>query len=237
MRKPSVLSMSAMRTTASFSASATEMKMEPSRGSRSPAASDALAKASGKLVPTPMTSPVDFISGPRVVSTPGKRGKGRTASLTATCCRSRRQGTRPARDRLLPAGQAQVAQLLAGDDPGGHAGQRHPGGLADEGHRAAAARVDLEHVDAGPPVVALLHRVLHVHEPDHAQLPGQGRGLLLDAPHRRVAQRHRGDDAGRVAGVHARLLDVLHHGADVDVLAVADGVDVDLGGSARGSGR
>jgi hypothetical protein len=30
-----------------------------------------------------MTSPVDFISGPRTTSTPGKRAKGKTASLTA----------------------------------------------------------------------------------------------------------------------------------------------------------
>ena len=32
-----------------------------------------------------MTSPVDFISGPRMVSTPTKRANGNTASLTATC--------------------------------------------------------------------------------------------------------------------------------------------------------
>ena len=32
-----------------------------------------------------MTSPVDFISGPRMVSTLGKRANGKTASLTATC--------------------------------------------------------------------------------------------------------------------------------------------------------
>ena len=39
-----------------------------------------------------MTSPVDFISGPRIRSTPGKRANGNTASLTATC-RERRRGT------------------------------------------------------------------------------------------------------------------------------------------------
>ena len=32
----------------------------------------------------PMTSPVERISGPRMMSTPGKRAKGKTASLTAT---------------------------------------------------------------------------------------------------------------------------------------------------------
>ncbi len=30
----------------------------------------------------PITSPVERISGPRIVSTPGKRAKGRTASFT-----------------------------------------------------------------------------------------------------------------------------------------------------------
>jgi transketolase len=35
-----------------------------------------------KLRPTPITSPVDFISGPRMVSTPGNLLKGNTASLT-----------------------------------------------------------------------------------------------------------------------------------------------------------
>ena len=32
-----------------------------------------------------MTSPVDFISGPSTVSTPGKRANGNTASLTPIC--------------------------------------------------------------------------------------------------------------------------------------------------------
>jgi hypothetical protein len=41
-----------------------------------------LAKASAKLTPMPITSPVDFISGPRMVSTPGNLMKGNTASFT-----------------------------------------------------------------------------------------------------------------------------------------------------------
>mgnify|MGYP000841261547 CR=1 FL=1 len=35
-----------------------------------------------KSLPMPMTSPVECISGPRMMSTPGKRWKGSTASLT-----------------------------------------------------------------------------------------------------------------------------------------------------------
>ena len=41
-----------------------------------------LTKASPKLKPTPITSPVDFISGPRIGSTPANLAKGNTASLT-----------------------------------------------------------------------------------------------------------------------------------------------------------
>jgi len=47
-----------------------------------PAASCDLTKASPKVMPTPITSPVDFISGPRMVSTPGNFTNGNTASLT-----------------------------------------------------------------------------------------------------------------------------------------------------------
>ena len=46
-----------------------------------------------------------------------------------------------------------------------------------------------------------------------------------------AAERVRRQRAGRVAGVHARLLDVLHDAADDHLAgAVADGVDVHLGG-------
>ena len=44
-----------------------------------------LAKAAPKDTSSPITSPVERISGPRWVSTPGKRLKGSTASFTARC--------------------------------------------------------------------------------------------------------------------------------------------------------
>ncbi len=50
----------------------------------------------------PMTSPVDFISGPRSTSTPGKRLKGNTASLTAMC-RGWRRSVKPSSFRVLPS--------------------------------------------------------------------------------------------------------------------------------------
>ncbi|OPZ77822.1 MAG: hypothetical protein BWY79_01015 [Actinobacteria bacterium ADurb.Bin444] len=89
---PAIHSMRATSTAESLSASVTDRNTRPPRGSRIPAASCDLSNAKGKLGPTPMTSPVDFISGPNVVSTPGKRGKGSTASLTATWATSRSRG-------------------------------------------------------------------------------------------------------------------------------------------------
>ena len=60
------------------------MKTCPWSGRRVPAANWALANAMPKLSPTPITSPVERISGPSTMSTPGNRLKGSTASFTHT---------------------------------------------------------------------------------------------------------------------------------------------------------
>ncbi len=60
------------------------MKTVPSPGRATPAPDWALPKAVGKSAAIPITSPVDFISGPSTESAPAKRAKGRTASLTLT---------------------------------------------------------------------------------------------------------------------------------------------------------
>ena len=57
----------------------------PLSGSRLPAAAWLFTNASPNERSMPMTSPVERISGPRIVSTSGKRPNGRTASLTETC--------------------------------------------------------------------------------------------------------------------------------------------------------
>ena len=59
------------------------MKTVPLRGSRWPAASCALAKARPKVDETPITSPVERISGPRIVSTPRNLLNGNTGDFTA----------------------------------------------------------------------------------------------------------------------------------------------------------
>jgi hypothetical protein len=83
--KPMSISRRATPTVVVLSESRTLRKAVPASGSFTPAPSWALAKARSKLTSRPITSPVDFISGPRMVSTLGKRANGKTASLTATC--------------------------------------------------------------------------------------------------------------------------------------------------------
>ncbi len=58
------------------------MNTLPDFGRRSPEPSCDLTNASANVSPIPMTSPVDFISGPRMVSAPGNLMNGKTASLT-----------------------------------------------------------------------------------------------------------------------------------------------------------
>ena len=65
------------------------MKTVPEAGSVSPAAICALRYALRKSRSMPMTSPVDFISGPRTTSTPGNLTNGKTDSFTAMCASSR----------------------------------------------------------------------------------------------------------------------------------------------------
>ena len=154
-----------------------------------------------------MTSPVERISGPSRVSTPGKRSNGKTASLTPT-----RQVLGP-RARAAEGGEA-----LARHDAGGDLGDRQADHLGDERHGARGARVDLEHVD-----VAVLDGELHVHQADDAERHRQRAGLPLELGDRLGGERVGRQRAGRVARVDAGLLDVLHDAGDDDVsLAVGE---------------
>jgi hypothetical protein len=80
--KDNIETLDPMPTTAGLSPSRTETKTVPESGRRTPAPSWDLANARPKSESIPMTSPVDFISGPSRVSTPGKRANGKTASFT-----------------------------------------------------------------------------------------------------------------------------------------------------------
>ena len=58
---------------------------------------------------------------------------------------------------------------------------------------------------------------------------GERTRVLVDLLQHRTRERRRRDRARRVAGVHAGLLDVLHHGRDDHLAgAIAQRVDIDL---------
>src|SRR5450631_342000 len=80
--KPSEVSVLATSITLTLSAFFTLTKTLPAVGNLTPAPSCDLRNASANVSPTPITSPVDFISGPRMVSTPGNLMNGNTASFT-----------------------------------------------------------------------------------------------------------------------------------------------------------
>ena len=166
----------------------------------------------------PITSPVERISGPSSESTSGKRSNGRTASFTLTC-----SGRRPPPSASMPSARSsasvgpsmvRAATLASGD------ARR----LGDERDRPARPRVRLDDED-----LPLLHGVLDVERPEDSERGGDAARVVLDEGHGRVVERRRRDHAGRVAGVHAGLLDVLHDRPDQHLAGdVADGVDVDL---------
>ena len=73
-----------------------------------------------------------------------------------------------------------------------------------------------------------MHGVLDVEQPHHADGERDLARGLADLLEHLLAERVRGQYAGAVAGMHARLLDVLHDPPDPHGLAVAQRVDVDL---------
>ena len=85
MRNPLSCRLCATAIAPGLSESVTVMKAVPLRGSGTPAAAWAFAKAVGKSRAIPITSPVERISTPSTASEPSKRSNGSTASLTETC--------------------------------------------------------------------------------------------------------------------------------------------------------
>jgi hypothetical protein len=86
------------------------------------------------------------------------------------------------------------------------------------------ARVRFEHVHLSVP----RHRKLDVEEPDDAERPPEDPDDARDLLRLRKREAGRRQDAGGVAGMDARLLDVLHDRGDVRVDAVAERVHVHL---------
>ncbi len=122
-------------------------------------------------------------------------------------------------------GETEFLQGLAGHDLGGELWQRDADGFADEGRGAGGAGVDFDDVE-----VVAFDGELHVHQAAHVEGLGELFGGVADAVLHRWREAEGRDDAGAVAGVDAGFFDVLHDGADDGRFAVADAIDIDLGG-------
>ncbi len=120
-------------------------------------------------------------------------------------------------------GEPELLDPRAGREPARRLDEVHARRLRRERHRPGSPRIHLEHVDG-----ALDDRELHVQQPDHAQRGPEPTDRLLDLRELLHAHRLRRQHAGGVARVDSRFLHVLHHGCDVDLLAVAERVDVEL---------
>ncbi len=93
MEKPWASRVFTASTMKGLSSSLTETKAQPEVGrwvpppiwdlAKARAKAGAMSASPSRFQSRPMTSPVERISGPRMVSTPAKRAKGKTASLTA----------------------------------------------------------------------------------------------------------------------------------------------------------
>ncbi len=139
------------------------MKARPRSGSVYPLAAMLLPKATATLVAMPITSPVERISGPKMVSTPGNLANGNTLSLTATWVGTG-SSARSSSSRVSPT--ITLAAILASG---------RPVALDTNGTVRDARGIDLQHVD-----LAILDGELHVHQAHHAQLERQSAGVFLD---------------------------------------------------------
>src|SRR5262249_12962058 len=100
--------------------------------------------------------------------------------------------------------QAKRRERFPGHHLCGNSGNRQTDHLGDKGYCARGARIDLENVD-----VVVLDCELNVHQTDDLQCPGKLDGLTFKIGDDRGFQRMRRKRACRVAGMNARLLDML----------------------------
>ena len=123
----------------------------------------------------------------------------------------------------LIARQAQARDGIARHDTRRALGQRHAGGLGDKRHGTAGTRVGLDHVDG-----LALDGILHVDQAAYAQRHRDAARGLAELRLQALAKAKRRDAGRRVAGVNTGLLNMLQDAADVDLFAVAQGIDIGL---------
>ena len=115
--------------------------------------------------------------------------------------------------------ELQVFELGTEHQAGREAGHLRVTNLGDQRHRAACARVGFEDEH-----LAVFDSVLHVHEAANVEGFSNLPGVILDGCQVFLGDGHRRDNAGGVTGVDTGKFHVFHHGRDVNVFAVGEGV-------------
>ena len=115
--------------------------------------------------------------------------------------------------------ELEVFNLGTEHEAGGEAGHLSVANLGDQRHRAGSTRVGFEDEH-----LAVFDGVLHVHEAAHVEGFGNLAGVILDGCQVFLRDGHRRDNASGVTGVDTGKFHVFHHGRDVNVLAVGEGV-------------
>ena len=126
---------------------------------------------------------------------------------------------------LIKAGAvSHILQLFAQHRPGSQIHHRHAGDFADIWNGAGGTGVHLDHIQ-----LVVIDQVLDIHQSLSIQGNGQIPGALDDLVCHHIVDVPGGVYGDGVAGMDAGALDVLHNARNQDVLAVADGVDLQLG--------
>ena len=115
--------------------------------------------------------------------------------------------------------ELQVFELGAEHEAGGEAGHLGVANLGDQRHRAGCTRVRFEDEH-----LAVFDGVLHVHEAAHMEGFGNLAGIILDGREVFLRDGYRRDDASGVTGVDTGKFHVFHHGRNVNVFAIREGV-------------
>ena len=125
---------------------------------------------------------------------------------------------------VKPRVAAHGAQLFAQHRARGKVHHRHAGHLADIRHRPRGTRVHLDDVD-----FVFVDHILNIDQSARVQREREPSCVVDDALDQRAVEIPRRIYGDRVAGVHARALDMLHDAGNQDVFAVANGVHLDFG--------
>ena len=115
--------------------------------------------------------------------------------------------------------ELQIFEFGTEHQTGREAGHLGVTNLGDQRHRAGCARVRFEDEH-----LAVFDGVLHVHEAADVEGFGNLASVILDSREVFLRDGYRRDNASGVTGVNTGKFDVFHHGRDVNMFAVREGV-------------